>query len=79
MITDNNVDLIVDLWARLKSHVPVKERLDVADLIVRIFDEYGMADGIENEPELDKELKAAVWSYFDIESADDEDRGDDDY
>ena len=76
MLTDNNVDLIVDLWSRLKSHVPVKERLEVADLIVNVFNDHGMADGLEEEEGLDKELKAAVKSYYSDDDEDDEEDDD---
>lgn len=74
MLTDNNVDLIVDLWSRLKSHLPVKERLEVADLIVSVFNDHDMADGLEDEEGLDKELRAAVKSYY---GEGDEDEDDD--
>jgi hypothetical protein len=72
MLHENN-ELIIDLWSRLKAHIPAKERLEVADLIVSVFDEYGLADGLETEIGLDKELKAAVHSYYGYSAEEDED------
>jgi hypothetical protein len=75
MINENN-ELIMELWSRLKSHIPPKERLEVADLIVVIFDEFGMADDLIDEADdLDRELRAAVRSHF----GDDPTEEDDDY
>lgn len=57
-------DFIVDLWSQIKHLIPAKDRLDAADAIIRITDEYGHADGIELREDLDKELMAAVKSYY---------------
>ena len=57
-------DFIVDLWSRIKHLVPQKDRLDAADAIVAVCDEYGYADGIEHHEDLDKELNAAVKTHF---------------
>jgi hypothetical protein len=65
-------DFIVDLWSRLKPLVPAKDRLDAADALIAVCDEYGYADGIEEFQDLDRELKAAVKTHFG-ESEDDED------
>jgi hypothetical protein len=75
MISENN-ELIMELWDRIKSHVPPKERLEVADILVVVFDEFGMADDLADEAgDLDKELRAAVRSHFGEASEDDEDEG----
>ena len=63
MIHDNN-EVILELWARLKSHVPVKERLEIADLLVSVFDEYNMLDESLLNEDLDKELKTAARSHL---------------
>ncbi len=74
MISENN-ELIMELWSRLKSHIPPKERLEVADLIVVVFDEFGLADDLVDESgDLDKELRAAVRSHFG-DSLEEEDDG----
>jgi len=77
MINENN-ELIMELWSRLKSHIPPKERLEVADIIVVVFDEFGMADELIDEADdLDRELRAAVKSHFGDSPEDDEE--DEDY
>lgn len=69
-------DFIVDLWARLKPLIPAKDRLDAADVLVSVCDEYGYADGIDEHEDLDRELKAAVRTHFgDVEEDDEEDYG----
>jgi len=66
-------DFIIDLWSRIKHQIPAKDRLDVADAIISLCDEYGYADGIERHEDLDKELHAAVKTYFgDYEDDEDE-------
>lgn len=67
-------DFVVDLWSRLKPMIPAKDRLDAADALVSVCDEYGYADGIIDVEDLDKELKAAVRTHFG-ESEDEEDDG----
>ena len=69
-------DFIIDLWSRMKHLVPQKDRLDAADALIAICDEYGYADGIELRADLDKELNAAVRTYFgDLDlDEDDEDK-----
>ena len=57
-------DFIIDLWSRIKPIVSAKDRLDVADALVSICDEYGYTDGIELRADLDKELNAAVRTYY---------------
>lgn len=68
-------DFVVDLWGRLKPLIQPKDRLDAADALVAVCDEYGYADGLEDLEDLDRELKAAVKTYFG-ESEDEEDEGD---
>jgi hypothetical protein len=76
----NDSEMLIDLWSRIKPHVSTKERLEVADLIVAVFDDYGMADGLKDEEGLDKELTAAVKSRFDFEEDEwKEDSDDDEY
>lgn len=63
MINENN-ELIIELWSRLKSHIPPKERLEVADILVVVFDEFGKVDDDLMDEDLDKELRAAVRSHI---------------
>lgn len=68
-------ELLIELWAQLRSHIPVKERLEVADLIVTIFDEYGQIDSDILKEDTDKTLRAALRSRLseDEEGTDDDD------
>jgi len=63
MMNENN-ELIIELWSRLKSHIPPKERLEVADIFVVVFDEFGKIDDDLLDEDLDKELRAAVRSHI---------------
>jgi hypothetical protein len=69
-------DFIVDLWARIKPLIMPKDRLDAADALISVCDEYGYADGIDQHEDLDRELKVAVKTYFgEDEEEEDEDDG----
>ena len=73
-------EFIIELWSRIKHLVPQKDRLDVADALISISDEFGYADGIELRADLDKELHAAVSTYFGEEDLDDlEEKEEDEY
>jgi hypothetical protein len=63
MVNDNN-ELLLELWARIKSHVAPKERLEVADIFVAVFDEFGLVTESLLSEELDKELSAAARSHL---------------
>ena len=72
MINDNH-ELLIELWSRIKSHVTPKERLEVADILVVVFDEFGLIDDELLDYDLDKEMRAAVRSHL-VEIEDDEDK-----
>ena len=76
MITENH-ELLIELWSRIKTHIPPKERLEVADRLVVVFDEYGLIDDSLLTEELDKELRAAARSHF--ASQDEEELDGDEY
>ena len=63
MVNENN-ELIIELWARLKTYISSKERLEAADTFVVVFDEFGKIDDDLLEEDLDKELRAAVVSHL---------------
>lgn len=64
---------MLELWLRVKSHIPPKERLEVADIFVSVFDVYGPFDESILDEDLDKEMRAAVKSYLlDNETASDD-------
>jgi hypothetical protein len=59
-----NHELLFELWSRIKSHIPPKERLEVADIFMIVFDEFSMVDESILDEDLDKELRAAARSLF---------------
>ena len=63
MVNDNH-ELLMELWARIKSHVHPKERLEVADIFVGVFDEFNLLEEGLLEEDLDKELRAAARSHL---------------
>ena len=78
MVYDNH-ELLLELWSRIKSHIPPKERLEVADIIVVVFDEFGLVENDLLEQDLDKEMRAAARSHLsDDEFSEDEEEFDDD-
>jgi hypothetical protein len=77
MVNDNH-ELLLELWARIKSHVSPKERLEVADIFVVVFDEFGLVDENLLDEDLDKEMRAAARSHL-AEDVEDEDNDDDSF
>ncbi len=74
---NQNHELLMELWARLKSHIQPKERLEVADILVIVFDEFNLVDDELLDEDLDKELRAAARSLL-SDLPDDEDDADKD-
>ena len=75
---NNNHELLLELWARIKSHVAPKERLEVADILVVVFDEFGLVDDDLLDEDLDKEMRAAARSHLAEPLDDDGDDPEDD-
>lgn len=75
MINENH-QLLLELWGRVKSHIVPKERLEVADILVAVFDEFGLVEDDLLDEDLDKELRAAVRSHLSAPE-DTEEEGDD--
>ena len=63
MVNDNH-ELLLELWARIKSHVAPKERLEVADILMVVFDEFGLVEDDLLDEDLDKEMRAAARSHL---------------
>lgn len=63
MVNDNH-ELLLEVWSRIKSHVAPKERLEVADILVVVFDEFGFIEDSFLEEDLDRELRAAARSHL---------------
>lgn len=77
MVNDDH-ELLMELWSRLKSHIPPKERLEVADIIVAVFDDFNKVDAELLEEDLDKELRAAARSHLVSEDVEDHEEEEDD-
>ena len=61
------VALLYEVWDNLKSTIPQKERLRVAESMVRTFDEHVDISDVENSlNEFDTIMKTAIVSHFDI-------------
>ena len=77
MVNENH-ELLLELWARIKSHVAPKERLEVADILVVVFDEFSLVNEELLEEDLDKEMRAAARSHLSEITEDTDDEGIDD-
>lgn len=64
MINNENHELLLELWVRIKSHIVPKERLEVADILMVVFDEFGLVDDDLLDEDLDKEMLAAAKSHL---------------
>jgi len=74
-----DISFLHELWDSIKTFVPKKERLPVAEAVVRSFDDYADIDAVEDHlNEFDSIMKAAIVSHFDL-IEDEEDEDDDNY
>ena len=78
MVNDNH-ELLMELWARIKSHIPPKERLEVADILVTVFDEFNLVEEDLLDEDLDKELRAAARSHLAHSEEEEMEEEDDDF
>ncbi len=78
MINENH-ELLLELWSRIKAHIPPKERLEVADIFVVVFDEFNLIDDNLLDEDLDREIRAAARSHLSVIDTDGDEDGDDDY
>jgi hypothetical protein len=68
------VALLLDAWDSIKAFIPAKERLHVAEELVRCFeDNVDISEAEDHANEFDSVMKAALISHFDIGLEDDED------
>lgn len=65
-------DFIIELWSRLKPLIPGKDRLDGADAVIAVCDEFGLLEELEHHDGLDTELAAALKTQLDEEYSEDE-------
>ena len=74
------VSLLYDVWDSIKTYIPKKERLHVAEELVRTFeDNVDISEVEEHVNTFDSVLKAAVISHFEIGLADADDEDDWEY
>jgi hypothetical protein len=76
MVNENH-ELLLEVWSRIKSHVSPKERLEVADILVVVFDEFGLIEDELLDEDLDKEMRAAARSHLTDPEESDEEQDDD--
>ena len=72
------VALLHEVWDSIRSHIAAKERLNIAEVLVRVFDDN--VDIAEVETQLmkfDSVMKAAIVTHFDIGLDDNDDEEDD--
>ena len=68
------VALLLDSWDTVKAYIPAKERLHVAEELVRTFeDNVDITEAEDHANEFDSVMKAALISHFDIGMEDDDD------
>ena len=65
-------EFIIELWSRIKPLVPAKDRLDAADAMIAVCDEFGFLDELEHHQDLDGELTAAIKTQVGEDLYDDE-------
>jgi hypothetical protein len=71
------VALLLDAWDTIKSFIPAKERLHVAEELLRSFEDHvDISEAEDNANEFDSVMKAALISHFDIGLDDDDDEED---
>ena len=70
--------MLIEIWTRLKPLIPQKDRLDAADKLVAVFDEYGELAEDALSVAFDKELKAAFANVYGVD-VDDEEEEDDEW
>ena len=70
------VALLLDAWDTVKAYIPAKERVHVAEELVRTFeDNVDISEAEDHANEFDSVMKAALISYFEfgLEESDEED------
>jgi hypothetical protein len=80
MLMSPEVALLDEMWDALKPHIQKKDRLEIAEMIVRMFDEHLNIEDIEvYKNEFDSVMKAAIVSHFDYLEDAEEDEDEYDY
>lgn len=73
------VALLDEVWDIVKTHISKKERAEIAEAILRTFEDHLSLDDIEEHIQsFDSAMKAAITSHFDyLPDKDDDDRHND--
>lgn len=73
------VALLDEVWDIVKTHISKKERAEIAEAILRTFEDHLSLDDIEEHIQsFDSAMKAAIKSHFDyLLDKDDDDRHND--
>lgn len=71
-------EFIVDLWNTIVSYIPAKEKLDAAEALIKLCDEFGFTEeDLYDIIDDNKILETAFNRYFADAFDDDEDEDDD--
>jgi hypothetical protein len=74
------VALLHEVWDSIRTHIATKERLNIAEVLVRVFDDnVDIAEAETQLMEFDSVMKAAIVTHFDIGLEDNDDDDDDDW
>ena len=72
-----DIELLYNIWDSVKPYVAVKERLHVAEEIVRVFDDQlDISEVEDNLNQFDSVMKAALISNYEFGLDDDDDEED---
>jgi len=68
-----DTEIVLDIWSTLKSFIPAKEKMEAAERLVKICDEFGIRKTeIFEMAEDDKILQTAYDRYFVDDDGDNE-------
>lgn len=73
------VALLDEIWDIIKVHIPRKDRVEMAETILRTFEDHVSLDDIEEHIQsFDSAMKAAIKSHFDylLDNEDEDDYND---
>jgi len=74
------VELLYEAWDKVKAYIPKKDKLHVAEELVRVFENTVGLDEVEEElNSFDSVMKAAIVSHLDIGFEEEEDDNDYEY
>lgn len=77
MMTQTEIELLIETWQKLSNYVPAKDRLDAAKAFVLLLDEYGLDDQAQQEfKDVDDYLADAIDGYY-LDTDDEEDYSED--